>query len=56
MVVNLSTFELNMLARRLLEKGLNFAIAPKNLPVEDIICSIEDIIRHLPENEAEEVR
>ena len=38
------------------EKGLNFSIAPRRIPVEDIICSFKDSIEHLPENEAEEVR
>ena len=31
LVVNLSNFELNLLARRLLEKGLNFAITLKKI-------------------------
>ena len=55
MVVNLSQTELNSSSRTLLEKGLNFAIAPKKILVEDIICSIEESIKHLPENDAEEV-
>ena len=45
-----------MPTRRLLEKGLNFSIAPKKISVEDIIYNIEESIRDLPENEAEEVR
>ena len=56
LVVNLSNFKLNPSTRRLLEKGLNFVIAPKTITVEDIICSIEESIKHLPENEAKEVR
>ena len=56
LVVNLSNIELNISSRTLLEKGLNFLIAPRRIPVEDIICSFKDSIKHLPENEAEEVR
>ena len=55
-VVNLSDTELNLSSRTVLEKGLNFAIAPKKISIEDIICSIKESIKHLPENEAEEVR
>ena len=56
LMVNLSNTELNLSSRKLLEKGLNFVIAPKNILVEDIICSLEESIKHLPENEAGEVR
>jgi len=33
-----------------LSKGLNFALAPKKIPVEDIICDIEFEIKGLPDN------
>ena len=55
-MVNLSNTKINPSSLKLLEKGLNFVIAPKNILVEDIICSLEESIKHLPENEAEEVR
>ena len=56
LIVNLFDTELNISSRTLLEKGLSFFIASRRIPVEDIICSFKDSIKHLPENEAEEVR
>jgi hypothetical protein len=37
-----------------LSKGLNYAVAPALLPVEDI-CRVEQVIGALPEEAAEEV-
>ena len=31
-------------------KGINFSLAPKNIPIDDIICNIEYGIRDLPHN------
>ena len=42
--------------RIILKKGLNFAVAPRKIPLEEIICAIEDAVTTLPENEANEVR
>lgn len=46
-VVNLSSHELYPGIISLLNKGLGFAIAPKNLPIESMICNIEDGIYNL---------
>jgi hypothetical protein len=32
-----------------LSKGLNYAVAPAVLPVEDILCGLEKAIGNLPE-------
>ena len=55
-VINLSTTELNEDSIRVLEYGLNFAITPRSVPTKDLICNIESVIAHLPDDNAEEVR
>ena len=37
-------------------KGLNFALAPKKIPVDDIICDMEFRIRGLPNNIKDTIR
>jgi hypothetical protein len=56
LVINLSTHPIDENTTRLLEKGLNFAIAPRKIPIEDILCSIENSIKNLPDNAKEEIR
>jgi len=40
----------------LLNKGLGFAIAPKNLPIENMVCSIEDGINNILFEDKETLR
>ena len=40
-VINLSSFSFDQHVFSLLEKGLNFALAPRKIPIHDIICDIE---------------
>jgi len=39
-----------------LAKGLNFAVAPSKVPVEDIITETESACRNLPKNKADDLR
>lgn len=55
-VVNLSFWALDKPTWSVLSKGLNFAIAPANVLVKEIICGIEMALKYLPLSEAEEVR
>ena len=55
-VVNLSSTNLNSDERSILKKGLKFVVAPRRIPLEEIVCAIEDAVTTLPENEADEVR
>ena len=41
-VVNLSLVQLSPDTRRILGKGLGFVVAPKGIPNESILCSIEE--------------
>ena len=52
----MSIHKLNEDVHNVLERGLNFSIAPRHIPMEEIICLVEDSINALPEHEAEEVR
>ncbi|XP_047002873.1 uncharacterized protein LOC124620249 [Schistocerca americana] len=56
MVVNLSSHTLSEATTAILAKGMNFAVAPKRVPKEDIIESVEASVRHLPQAEAEKIR
>ena len=49
-VVNLSSFSFNKHVYSVLEKGLNYALAPRRIPIQDIIFYIEYGIRDLPDN------
>ena len=55
-LVNLSQHMLSEIEASTLRKGLNFAIAPKNILTETIICDIEDIIQNLSKVDKETVR
>jgi hypothetical protein len=51
-VVNLSKISKEA-ARSALSKGLNYAVAPAVLPVEDILCGVERAVGALPEEIAD---
>jgi hypothetical protein len=55
-VINLSEVPLEEADGSALSKGLNYAVAPAVLPVEDILCGVEKAVGALPEETAEEVR
>ena len=55
-VVNLSSFSFSPSVFSLLDKGLNFALAPRKIPVYDIICDVEYRIRDLPDNIKDTIR
>ncbi|XP_069354553.1 uncharacterized protein [Maniola hyperantus] len=57
-VVNLSSVPIEENVLNALSKGLNFALTPRNIPIESIVCSIEDtIVRNsIPAREAECLR
>ncbi|XP_023723162.1 uncharacterized protein LOC111873027, partial [Cryptotermes secundus] len=55
-VVNLSDVPLDEAAFWAMSKGLNFAVAPKSVPVKDILCGVEKVIVALPVETAEEIR
>jgi hypothetical protein len=55
-IVNLADKILDGGTLELLEKGLNFVVAPKRIPLEDIICNVENVIKDLPENNVEDIR
>ena len=56
LVINLSTHPIDEYTTRLPERGINFAIAPRKIPIEDILCSIENSIKNLLDNVKEEIR
>ena len=54
-IVNLSSRVLNDHEEDILKKGLNFAVTPSSLPVEDYVIGIESACRYLgPESKAAE--
>ncbi|XP_046406345.1 uncharacterized protein LOC124171246 [Ischnura elegans] len=55
-VVNLTERVLDDATTSVLSKGHNFAIAPRNLPMERIITEVESAIRKLPKDDAAEIR
>jgi hypothetical protein len=55
-VVNLSNHDLNKEEINILKKGLGFTIAPKTIPVENIVCNIEDNIKNLNEEDKDTIR
>jgi hypothetical protein len=55
-VINTSERSLTQHEITLLRKGMNFALAPKNVPTKEIIASVEKGIKHLPNDEKNEVR
>ncbi|XP_071452179.1 uncharacterized protein [Hetaerina americana] len=55
-VINLTDTELDEPTLSVLSKGLNFAPAPRSIPYTDFIGGIEQAVRKLPGEAAEEVR
>jgi len=55
-VVSLSARVLNEAELSVLEKGLNFAISPTSVPIDNIICCMEDIIQHLADEDKKLIR
>lgn len=55
-VINLLPDPVDTPTRSLLSKGLNFAIPPKRIPVEEIICAVELAVKDMPHTRAEEIR
>jgi len=55
-VINLSEQKLEDGTLSLLQKGLNYAVAPRNPPIEEILVGTEKAVRSLPVEQAEEAR
>jgi len=55
-VINLSNQTLNDGTFSLLQKALNYAVAPRAPPIEEILASIEKAVPALPVEQAEEAR
>jgi hypothetical protein len=55
-VINLRKVPLEEAAYSILSKGLNYAVVPRFITVKDIFCGVENAIRILPEDNAEEIR
>ena len=47
-VVNLSSIKLNDDECDILEKGIKFVAVHRRIPIEEIICAIEDTVTTLP--------
>lgn len=55
-VVNMSSRNFSPEVMSVLEKGFNYALAPKRIPTEEIISEVEAGIRLLPGDVAEDIR
>jgi hypothetical protein len=55
-VINLSNQTLDDGTFSLLQKGLNYAVAPRAPSIEEMLASIEKAVRALPVEQAEEAR
>jgi hypothetical protein len=55
-VINLSEQVLDEGLSSLLQKGLNYAVTPRSIPMEDILTGVEKAIKSLPVEKAEEAR
>ena len=55
-VVNLSECELSQAKLSVLKKGLNFAVTPTDIPVDEIIAGTELAIQHLDQQTAAQLR
>jgi hypothetical protein len=55
-VINLSDQTLDDGVASLLQKGLNYAVTPRTIPIEDILAGIEKTVQSLPVEMAEEAR
>ncbi|GLJ11599.1 hypothetical protein SUGI_0172360 [Cryptomeria japonica] len=56
LVINLSGANLDPLSFNFLKRGLGFAPSPRFIPHVDFLIEIENLVRYLPSNLAEEVR
>ena len=52
-VINLSNYNLDKEEISVLRKWLNFFVVPRNIPIERMICSIEEAVSKLPKEEAD---
>ena len=55
-VVNISKYKINDDQTRVLGKGLNYAVTPDKLPVEDFVVATEQACRSLPIDKADLLR
>jgi len=55
-VINLSDQKLDDAVYSLLQKGLNYAVAPCSTPIEDILAGVEKAVLSLSVEMAEEAR
>ena len=55
-IVNLTDYKLDDPTISILTKGLDYAIAPKRIPVEDIIVQVESAIKPLSAEQSELIR
>jgi hypothetical protein len=55
-VINLSDQKLDDGVLSLLQKGLNYAVAPRVTPIEEILVGVEKAVLSLPVERAEEAR
>ncbi|XP_047115698.1 uncharacterized protein LOC124795669 [Schistocerca piceifrons] len=55
-VVNLSSHTSSDAATQIIAREMNYELAPKLVPKEDIIEAVEASVRHVPQPEAEKIR
>jgi len=55
-VISLSGHTLDDGVSSLLQKGLNYAVTPSTIPIEDILAGVEKAVQSLPVEMAEEAR
>jgi hypothetical protein len=55
-VIDLSDQKLEDGISSLLQKGLNYAVTPRSIPIEDILAGVEKAVQSLPVETAEEAR
>ena len=55
-VVNISNWQLSDIKTSVLVRGETFSVAPKRIPVEDVIANVEADVRRLPKEQADDIR
>ena len=55
-VVNLSTKDLTTPQKSVLSKGLNFAPAPRKIPIPQVVAAVEDGLRHVSDDKVANIR
>lgn len=55
-IMNLSTKELTNDQTKLLSKGMNFSITPKEIPVKEIVSRVENTVKNLEKAESDNIR